>query len=144
MLIYIRKAMSDPQLQYNNIIHVLVFRWRNDWLVGLQPFLISTSKQRQYILHNKSLFGRIFTFRFWQFSIFENNLWNVQPIKHDKTTLSSISSENNAFLFLTCVMASFRFCFCFCFCFWGFFYRKQERNLYRPTTAYSNHINAVL
>ena len=30
--------MSDPQLQYNNIIHVLVFRWRNDWLVGLQPF----------------------------------------------------------------------------------------------------------
>ena len=26
--------MSDPQLQYNNIIHVLVFRWRNDWLVG--------------------------------------------------------------------------------------------------------------
>ena len=30
--------MSDPQLQYNNIIHVLVFRWRNDWLVGLQAF----------------------------------------------------------------------------------------------------------
>ena len=22
--------MSDPQLQYNSIIHVLVFRWRND------------------------------------------------------------------------------------------------------------------
>ena len=33
-----RKAMSDPQLQHNNIIHVLVFRWRNDWLVELQPF----------------------------------------------------------------------------------------------------------
>ena len=30
--------MSDPQLQYNNIIHVLVFRWCNDWLVGLEPF----------------------------------------------------------------------------------------------------------
>ena len=30
--------MLDPQLQYNSIIHVLVFRWRNDWLVGLQPF----------------------------------------------------------------------------------------------------------
>ena len=25
-----------PQLQYNNIINVLIFRWRNDWLVGLQ------------------------------------------------------------------------------------------------------------
>ena len=32
--------MSDPQLQYNNIIHVLVFRWRNDWLVELQPFFL--------------------------------------------------------------------------------------------------------
>ena len=32
--------MSDPQLQYNNIIHVLVFRWRNDWLAGLQPLLL--------------------------------------------------------------------------------------------------------
>ena len=44
------------------------------------------------------------------------------------------------------------FCFCFVlfrfffvlFCFVLFFYRKQERNLYMPTTAYSNHINAVL
>ena len=33
----VRKAMSDPQL-YNNIMHVLDFRWRNDWLAGLQLF----------------------------------------------------------------------------------------------------------
>ena len=32
------RRCQTPQLQYNNIIHVLVFRWRNDWLVGLQPF----------------------------------------------------------------------------------------------------------
>ena len=38
MLIYVRKAMSDPQLQFNNIIHVLVFKWRNYWLVVIQHF----------------------------------------------------------------------------------------------------------
>ena len=30
--------VRPPAIQYNNIIHVLVFRWRNDRLVGLHLF----------------------------------------------------------------------------------------------------------
>ena len=30
--------VRPPAIQYNNIIHVLVVRWNNDWLVGLHLF----------------------------------------------------------------------------------------------------------
>ena len=74
MLIQVRKAMSDPQPQYKNIIHVLEFS--------------------------------------------------------DGVTIGWLGYN-----MCDAIFSGF------------FFYRKQEkrlRNIYRPTTAYSNHINVVL
>ena len=44
--------VRPPALQYNNIINVLVFRWRNDWLVGLQFFFSKLELSKGKIMLN--------------------------------------------------------------------------------------------
>ena len=110
--------MSDPQLQYNNIIYVFVFRRRNDWLVGWVT----------------TFFFFFFFFFFFLFSFFflirivegqnnaecqcEENDRNIQiqeprlrPEKNSYTgiTYFKILGQSVVFFF-------FGFCFCFYLC----------------------------
>ena len=94
---------------------------------SIHSTIIKSTSKRKTIYLTQSLFGRIFTFRFWQFSIFENNLWNVQPIKHDKTTLSSISSENSPFFISN--MCDGIFSFLFLLFFFFFFFFTENKNV---------------